>query len=292
VLYRTQLFGPADLGNVRKIQAGYKVQPLSAFLGKPAPPAAPPIDFIKPLTPDQERTSLAFFEVLDFVLRFAPTVPSETELMQRFSKLGIGPGGTFSAAKLSPETARAIKDGIADAWKEHDALKQKLDAGEVTSGELFGSREFLKNDYLKRMLAATAGIYGNSRDEAIYPVLALDSDGNRLDGGQKYIVRFPPGQLPPVNAFWSVTMYEMPASLLVANPINRYLINSPMLASLKKDADGGITILVQNESPGKERESNWLPAPKGPFVMAMRLYWPKAAAFDGTWKAPKAEKVQ
>lgn len=292
VLYRTQMFGPADLENVKKIQAGYKVQPLSAFLGQPAPPAAPPIDFIKPLTTDQERSSLEFFEVLDFVLRFAPTVASETELMQRFSKIGVGPGGTFSAAQLSPETAKAIQDGIADAWKEHDALKQKLDTGEVTSGELFGTREFLKNDYLKRMLAATAGIYGNSRDEAIYPALVLDSDGNRLDGSQKYIVRFPPGQFPPVNAFWSVTMYEMPASLLVANPINRYLINSPMLPSLKKDADGGITIHVQNQSPGKERESNWLPAPKGPFIMAMRLYWPKAAAFDGSWKAPKVEKVQ
>ncbi len=162
----------------------------------------------------------------------------------------------------------------------------------MTSGDLFGTREFLKNDYLKRMLGASAGIYGNSREEAIYPALALDSAGNRLDGSHKYVVRFAPGQLPPVNAFWSITMYEMPASLLVANPIDRYLINSSMLSSLKKDADGGITIYVQKESPGKEREANWLPAPPGPFLMATRLYWPKEAALNGSWKAPKVEIVQ
>lgn len=290
VLYRTQLFSPSDLENVKKIQAGYKVQPLSAFLGQPAPPPTPPIDFIKPLTAEQERTSPEFYEVLNFVLRFAPTVPSEVDLMQRFSTLGVGPGGGFDAATLSPETLQAVKDGMADAWKDYDALKRRVDAGEVTSAELFGTREFLKNNYLHRMVGAGAGIYGNSKDEAIYPVLALDAEGTPLDGSNRYVVRFAPGQLPPVNAFWSVTMYELPASLLVTNPINRYLINSPMLSSLKKDGDGGLTIYVQNESPGKQLESNWLPAPKGPFLLAMRLYWPKPEALDGTWKAPKVEK--
>jgi len=291
IIYRTQLFGPDDLENVKKIQAGYKVQPLSAFLGQPAPPAAPPIDFVKPLTAQQERTSPEFFEVLDFLLRYSPTVPSETDLMQRFGTLGIGPDKTFDVDKLSPATLQAVKDGMADAWKEHDEQKGRLDRGEITSGDLFGTRDQLKNNYLNRMLAATAGIYGNTREEAVYPVLSLDSNGQPLSGANKYVVRFAPGQLPPVNAFWSLTMYEMPASLLVANPINRYLINSPMLPSLKRDADGGITLYVQNESPGKERESNWLPAPKGPFVMAMRLYWPKNEVLDGSWKAPKAELV-
>jgi len=291
IIYRTQLFGADDLENVKKVQAGYKVQPLSAFLGQPAPPAAPPIDFIKPLTAQQERTSPEFFEVLDFLLRYSPTVPSETDLMQRFGALGIGPDKTFDADKLSPATLQAVKDGMADAWKEHEEQKARLDRGEITSGDLFGNRDQLKNNYLNRMLAATSGIYGNTREEAIYPVLSLDSSGQPLTGANRYVVRFAPGQTPPVNAFWSLTMYEMPASLLVANPINRYLINSPMLPSLKRDADGGITLYVQNESPGKERESNWLPAPKGPFAMAMRLYWPKNEALDGSWKAPKAERV-
>ena len=292
IIFRTQLFGPDDLENVKKVQAGYKVQPLSAFLGQPAPPAAPPIDFIKPLTAQQEHTSPEFFEILNFLLRYSPTVPSETALMQRFGTLGIGPDKTFDADKLSPATLQAVKDGMADAWKAHEEQKARLDRGEITSGDLFGNREQLKGNYLNRMLAATSGIYGNTREEAIYPVLSLDSNGQPLSGANKYVVRFAPGQLPPVNAFWSLTMYEMPASLLVANPIKRYLINSTMLSSLKRDADGGITLYVQNESPGKEREANWLPAPKGPFVMAMRLYWPKNEALDGTWKAPKAERVQ
>jgi hypothetical protein len=142
------------------------------------------------------------------------------------------------------------------------------------------------------MAAAVLGIYGNSKTEAMYPMYGIDADGQRMDGTHRYLLRFAPGQLPPVNAFWSLTMYEMPASLLVANPINRYLINSPMLRQLQRDADGGLTLLIQNESPGKDQEANWLPAPKGPFVMAMRLYWPKEEALSGKWQAPPLQKVK
>jgi hypothetical protein len=119
----------------------------------------------------------------------------------------------------------------------------------------------------------------------------VDAAGQKMSGANKYTLHFAPGQLPPVNAFWSLTMYRMPQSLLVANPINRYLINSPMLPQLVKDPDGGITLYVQNQSPGKDKEANWLPAPTGPFVAAMRLYWPKEAALNGTWKAPTMTKV-
>ena len=141
------------------------------------------------------------------------------------------------------------------------------------------------------MGAAALGIYGNSKQEAMYPIYGVDADGQKLTGANRYALRFAPGQLPPVNAFWSLTMYELPASLLVANPINRYLINSPMLPQLKRDADGGLTLLIQNESPGKDKEANWLPAPKGPFIMYMRLYWPKPDAEDGKWTAPKLKPV-
>jgi hypothetical protein len=127
-----------------------------------------------------------------------------------------------------------------------------------------GSRAFLSGRYIYRM-AAVIGIYGNSKEEAFYPLYFIDSDKQNLDGANRYMVRFPPGQLPPVNAFWSLTMYELPASLLYANPLNRYLINAPMLPNLKRDADGGITLYVQHESPGADKESNWLPAPSGPF---------------------------
>ena len=142
------------------------------------------------------------------------------------------------------------------------------------------------------MAGAVLGIWGNSEEEAIYPSYMVDADGRKLDGAHRYTLRFAPGQLPPVNSFWSLTMYELPASLLVANPINRYLLNSPMLPDFVRDADGGITLYIQHDSPGKAKEPNWLPAPKGPFVVVMRLYWPKTEALDGTWKLPPLRRVR
>jgi hypothetical protein len=142
------------------------------------------------------------------------------------------------------------------------------------------------------MAAAVLGIYGNSRQEAMYPVYAVDADKQKLDGVNRYTVHFGPGQLPPVNAFWSLTMYELPASLLVANPINRYLLNSPMLPQFVKDADGGLTFYVQNETPGKDKEPNWLPAPRGPFAAVLRLYWPKEEALEDKWTAPAMQRAK
>ncbi|WP_412104585.1 DUF1254 domain-containing protein [Rhizobium leguminosarum] len=289
--YRTQLFNPDDIDNVKKIQAGYKAEPLSAFLGQTAPAAAPAVDFIKTLTPEEEKTSPEFFNILNFILQYCPTDPSEIELMARFAKIGVGAGKTIDFDKLSPEMKAAFEQGMADAWKELATLeKQKIDTGEVTSGDVFGTREYLKNNYLYRMAGAVLGIGGNSKQEAMYPVYAVDADGKKLDGANRYALRFAPGQLPPVNAFWSLTMYELPQSLLVANPINRYLLNSPMLPQFVKDADGGLTFYVQNESPGKDKEANWLPAPKGPFIAFMRLYWPKEEALEGKWKHPPMTK--
>jgi hypothetical protein len=290
-VYRTQLFNSADLDNVKEIQKGYKVQTLSAFLGQQAPAAAAPIDFIKPLTEELEKTSPEFFNILNFVLQFCPTVPSEKELMERFAKIGVGAGKNFDTTKLSPEVKEAIQQGMADAWTELAGLKKQIDAKEVTSGDIFGSRAYLKNNYLYRMAAAVLGIYGNSKQEAMYPVYSIDAAGQALSGANGYSLRFAPGQLPPVNAFWSLTMYELPSSLLTANPLHRYLLNSPMLSQFKKDADGGLTLYFQNESPGKDKETNWLPAPKGPFFIAMRLYWPKDEALQGKWTAPPLKRA-
>ncbi len=292
-VYRTQLFNPSDLDNVKKVQAGYKAQPLSVFLGQSAPQAAPAVNFIKPLTPDTQKTSLDFFNILNFVLQFCPTNPSENELMARFAKIGVGAAKTFDASKLSPEMKKAIEDGIADAWTDQADLKKRIDAKELTSGDMFGTREYLKNNYAYRMAGAVIGIYANSKAEAMYPAYTVDSEGQALDSAKKqYIMRFEPGQLPPVNAFWSLTMYELPSSLLSANPLNRYLLNSPMLPQLRKDADGGLTLYIQNESPGNDKEANWLPAPKGPFFMAMRLYWPKVEAMEGKWTAPPLKRME
>ncbi|MCK1715176.1 MULTISPECIES: DUF1254 domain-containing protein [unclassified Bradyrhizobium] len=289
--YRTQLFDANDIENVKKVQAGYKVQPLSAFLGQPAPKAAPAIDFIKPLTPAEEKTSPQFFDILNFVLQFCPTVSSEKELMERFAMIGVGAGKTFDASKLSPETKTAIEQGMADAWVAFGGLKKEFEEGKLNSGDVFGTRAYLKGDYLYRMGAAVLGIYGNSKQEALYPTYYVDATKQKLDGRSRYTLRFAPGQLPPVNAFWSLTMYDEPQSLLVANPLNRYLINSPMLPQLKRDADGGLTLIIQNESPGRDKEANWLPGPKGPFSMIMRLYWPKEAATEGKWEKPPLERA-
>jgi hypothetical protein len=292
VLYRTQLLGPSDLDQVTKIQDGYQVTPLSTYLNQPAPPPAPPIDFVPPLSRDQERTSPQFFDILDFALRFAPTLPQEKEMRDRFATIGIGPDGAFDADKLTPEMRTAVEGGMADAWAELDALKKdQIDTGKVGSAQFFGTADDLKGNYLYRMAGAAFGIYGNTAAEAIYPGTANDSTGQPLSGTQKYTYHFAPGQLPPVNAFWSLTMYELPQSLLVANPMNRYLINSPMEPSLIKDPDGGITLYLQNQSPGPDREANWLPAPKGPFQVVLRLYWPKPDALNGSWKAPQPVKA-
>ena len=289
---RTQLFNPDDLDNVKQVQAGYKAQTLSAFLGQPAPKAAATIDFIKPLTPDEQKSSPEVFNILNFALQFCPKDPSETELMSRFAKLGIGAGKTFDADKFSPEIKKAIGDGMADAWADFAGAKKLFAAGKLTSGDVFGTREYLKNNYLYRMVGAVLGIYGNSGQEAIYPAYYVDEDGQKLDGANRYTLHFAADQLPPVNAFWSMTMYEMPASLLVENQLNRYLLNSPMLPQFKRDADGGLTLFFQNESPGKDKEANWLPAPKGAFSVIMRLYWPKPAAIDGSWKNPPMKIVK
>jgi len=292
MIIRTQLFNPADIDNVKKIQAGYRVQTLSQFLGKPAPAPAPTINFMKPLTADQERASLDFLNVLNFVLQFCPISPSEMGLRTRLAKIDIDAGKRIDSAALTPGMRKASEDGMADGWKTFAEYKTtQLDTGLKSSADGFGSRAFLKDRYLDRMAGAALGIYGNSREEAIYPVYFDDSDKQKLDGAHRYTVHFAPGQLPPVNAFWSLTMYQLPSSLLYANPLNRYLINSPMLPNLKRDGDGGLTLYIQHDSPGADDETNWLPAPTGPFFSVLRLYWPKPDAYNGKWKNPPMQRV-
>lgn len=293
VLYRTQLFDPDDLDNVEKIQEGYQVTPLSAFLKQAAPPPADPIDFVPPLNREQERTSPQFFDLLGFLMRYAPAVPAEQEMRNRFASLGIGPDRTFDADALDPATRDAVTAGMADAWADIDALKKnEVDTGKVSSAEFFGTAADLKGNYLYRMAGAVLGIYGNTAAEALYPNFSNDSTGAPLTGANRYTITFPKGQLPPVNAFWSLTMYGMPQSLLVANPIDRYLVNSPMLPELSQNPDGGYTVYIQRDAPTEAAQlPNWLPAPEGPFALVMRLYWPKPDALDGNWKPPAPVRV-
>ncbi len=161
-----------------------------------------------------------------------------------------------------------------------------------------GDSAHYNGDWLKRAVAAKAGIYGNDAAEAMYPLTRVDGDGQSLDGSQhNYTVTFPAGQLPPVNAFWSITMYDGKTQLLIESPINRYLINSPMLPTMKTNADGSLTLYIQNKSPGADKEPNWLPAPNGPIYLVMRLYWPRTEppsilpVDKATWQPPGVKQA-
>ena len=291
-LYRTQLFGPADIENIRKIQAQYKVQPLSAFLGRPAPPPAPAIDWPAPNT--RMTTTPEIFRYLNFLLTFCPTDPSEKDLMRSFAKIGIGAAKLFDEKALPPELLKALQEGIADGVKAFEFFKRtELDTRKVGTPALFGTREHLKNNYLYRYAAARLGIFGNSAEEAIYHGYFVDGSGAPFDAAAKrYAVTFAKDRMPPANAFWSMTMYDGKTQLLVDNPLNRYLINSPMLPQLKLDPDGGLTLYVQKDSPGADKASNWLPAPAGPFFLVLRLYEPKAEALDGSWQVPPLRALE
>jgi hypothetical protein len=302
-LYRTQLFNAEDLENVKKVQAGYRVQTLSQFLGIEAPPAAPALAF--PAWDEEKAQGLGFFEYLDFMLRLCPVHPSERKLRERLTFIDVGGGSPFDADKLSPEVKEALVAGMADM---HAAIQKKIEADmpfldtTLFSLDLFGSREQLEaaakrenleDFYVLRAFGTILGIYGNSGEEAIYPGYTVDSDKKPLDGAKhQYRLRLPAGKPLPARVFWSVTMYDGMTSLLVANRINRYLINSPMLPSLKRDADGGLTLYIRHESPGQAKEPNWLPAPSGPFRLIMRLYLPEPEVLEHKWKLPPLERVK
>jgi len=234
VAYRTQLFNADDMPNVVKIQAGYKAQPLSAYLHQPAPPAAPTIDFPK-INPEMVKTG--FFDYLDFALQFAPAGPEEKAIRAKLARLGIGAGKNFAFNNLAPEQQAAVVSGMKDGEAKVD---QFLETGQKNIngwkvGSLFGDRKFFNGNWLKRAAAAKGGIYGNDAVEAMYPMTKTLANGDPLDGSKhNYTLTFPKGQLPPVNAFWSVTMYDGKTQFLIKNSINRYLINSPMLPGMKR----------------------------------------------------------
>jgi hypothetical protein len=290
--FRTQLFNAEDMPNAVKVQSGYNPQPLSSYLKQPAPPAAPKVDFPKI---DKETAKTNFFGFLDFLLQFAPPGPEETEIRAKLARIGVGAGKTFDLKDLSAEHKTALLLGM----KAGDGRVNELVAniGKRVNGwdvySAFGDRAFFNGDWLLRSAGAKIGIYGNSASEAVYPKTRIAADGQLIDTSKgNYTLTFAKSGLPPVNAFWSVTMYDATSQLLIKNPINRFLINSPMLPSMKKNADDSLTLYIQKNSPGQAKESNWLPAPNGPAYLIMRLYSPKDAPpsilppGEGTWKPP------
>lgn len=292
VAYRTQLYRPEDMPNVVKIQSGYKVQTLSQYLGKKSQPAPAKIEF-----PAISKALMMknFFQYLDFALQFAPAGPEEHEIRQKLAKIGVGPrkSGNFKdfEAAFGPEIGEAMKSGEEEI-KKYISNELKVING-WSIGSLFGDRQFYNGNWLMRAAAASAGIYGNDAVEAVYPMSKALPNGEPLDGSKhSYTLTFESGKFPPVNAFWSVTMYDGNTQLLIKNPINRYLINSPMLPQLKLNQNKSITIYIQKDSPGADKESNWLPAPNGPIYLVMRLYYPRTGApsilpvGSGTWQPP------
>lgn len=296
-IYRTQLFNPKDMGNVQKVQAGYSARPLSAFLKQPAPPAPAQINFPRI---DKDLVKLEFFEYLALILQFAPPGPEEQAIRAKLARIGIGPGKTFNFKDLSlahkAEVLLGMKAGNEKVSRTATDLGKPVNGWKLASA--FGDRAFYNGDWLLRAAAAKAGIYGNDAVEAVYPMTMNLADGEVLDCSKHtYVLTIPAGQYPPVNAFWSITMYDGKTQLLIKNPIDRYLINSPMLPQMRKNTDGSLTIFIQKDSPGKANETNWLPAPDGPIYLVMRLYWPKTDGLSvlpvasGTWQPPALAKT-
>jgi hypothetical protein len=277
-LTRTALDGPEDVPAVRAVQAGMKLEPLSAFLHRQAPASAPPIVF-PPYDAARVKTH-DFIVYLNFLLQFTqPPIAAEKPLMERFARIGIAPGKTFDAGAVDPATLKAIDQGVADAQADMKKAAQSM----LSSNGLFGSRTALGNDYMKRAIAAEKGLYGNSIEEAWYG--GYVGDGKKLSQ-----IHFTKETLPPARFFWSVTLYTLPDRFLYENPLQRYSIGD-RTKGVKYDKDGGLTLYIGHDSPGADRESNWLPAPAGPYSAVGRVYGPGPAAVAGKWSLPPAGPV-
>lgn len=285
-LTRTQLLGPDDVAAMQAVQDAFRLIPLSQFTGTPAPAPAPAV--VWPAWDAARADGIGFIGYLNALLDFMPVRPSEQEMLARFARIGIGPGRAFDAEALRPEIRGAMEMGIAEAAAslKEGALQQK------DSRALFGTRAELGDGYIsRRNYGAMLGIFGNSKEEAVYGSQQTDSEGRVLDGSRHWVLRFAPGQLPPVSEFWSITMYNLPQRFLVDNPLNRYSIGS-RTPGLRQGADGSLEIYMQADNPGPEKEANWLPAPRGAFFFVGRFYGPKPEALDGRWVLPALIEVE
>ncbi|MEV6650235.1 DUF1254 domain-containing protein [Streptomyces sp. NPDC051219] len=282
VLGRTHLAGQQDSAALREVPERYELRPLSTFLDTPAPHPAP--EPVWPVWQEESLSTVEFFTVLDFLLAFFPVLPHEAELRGRLAALGVTGSGEFEPAALQPGMRDAIEAGIADAR----AQLEEAAANATDSSQWFGTRAQQGDDYPTRAVGVRKGLYGLPAEEAWYADWAQDSEGNRPpDASQRdYTLHFPPGRLPPGRFFWSATMYRLPERLLVDNEIDRSSIGD-RTPGLVHDADGGLTLCVQRKRPSRPAEAaNWLPAPDGPFTIALRVYGPEPSVLDGSWAMP------
>jgi len=286
LLGRTELkMGPGDIENVKKLQSQYKLTPLHEFTKEEVPAHK---EFTLPY-PEFKQTDLGsatFIGLANNLLQYTSVNPAESDLRAKFAKIGIVRGKKFDPTDYTPEVLKAITEGAQEAGKELEEGTNKL----TNATDLFGTREELNGDYTKRALGAAAGLFGNTKEEAIYVGTRSDKANNPLSGKNKYVIRFPKGQTPKAKYFWSITLYELPSRYLVNNPINRYSIGD-RTTGLKYEANGDLLIYIQNEAP-KSKESNWLPAPKDAFYYLIRIYGPEESILDGIWKAAQPELVK
>jgi hypothetical protein len=296
IIGRTQTNGPKDYAAVHAIQKGYKLVPLSPF-GKPyTPPEGnvdPNIDMkTPPVEQLQKMTATTFFNRLAELMKSNPPPASEAPLLAKLAKIGVVPGEKFDSSKLDPALAKGLEKSVAVALEKLQAASKETGApvnGWRIPPMVLGN---YGTDYGARAVVALIGLGANLPADAVYPSAFVDAEGKPLNGANRYVLHFDKGTTPPVNAFWSVTMYNA-ESFFVDNPINRYAISSWM--PLKKNSDGSIDIYIQRESPGKDKESNWLPAAEAEFSVTMRMYWPKEkppSILDGTWQPPAVMQVK
>jgi hypothetical protein len=290
---RTQTDGKADYPVVHAIQDQYKSTPLSAWGKDYTPPEDVPvaqgIDVKTP--PVQQVVTMdagTFFARLNTLMKDNPPAPADADAMKRFAAIGVAPGKPFDPAKLDPAVAKGIERG-ARAGREKIDADAKKPLGHTVNNWSVATEGIGRygTDYQFRAVVARIGLGSNLPEDSIYPYTRVDAEGKPLIGANRYVIRFPKGQLPPVDAFWSVTVSNSKQAL-VANPIDRYAIGDR--DKLKVDDDGSLTLYVQHDPPGKDKESNWLPAPTDEFNLVMRVYSPKKEILDGTWKPPAVER--
>jgi hypothetical protein len=300
ILGRTYADGTdKDYKAVNALQAQYKITPLAAW-GKPYTPKAPPVDpnpgFSMTDKPQQVILAMGTKGYFDMMARLmckdAPPAAADAPALARFAKVGIEPCKPFELEKLDPAAQAALKDLPKTALAKIEANQASL--GTTANGWLVSKGlGVYGTEYMKRAVVGAFGWPANLQADAVYPYTTVDSKGEKLTGANKYTLTFAKGETPPVNGFWSITMYLIDQGWwFVPNPLNKFTV-SPR-NNLKANADGSITLYFQNESPGKDKEANWLPAPTGEFIPMMRMYWPKDTApsiVDGSWTPPKIEKV-
>jgi hypothetical protein len=293
IIGRTQCNGPADYEAVAKIQDGYRITPLSGW-GKPTPPVSAKIDAsvdmkTSPLDQVNKMPGTTYFRYAAELLKTTAPHATDWSTIARLKRIGIVPGASFDPA-AQPATVQSVLDRAAADGLKHMVAKMPTLARVVNGWQLnTDTMGVWGNAYLKRAVIAMAGLGANQCDDAIYPLLVADRDGKPLVGGAAYQLHFTKEELPPVNAFWSVTMYDQ-AGFQVANSINRFAIGDR--DALKFNPDGSLDLWIQNASPGKEKESNWLPSPaSGALGITMRLYAPHATALDGRWSPPAVVRL-